>query len=193
MGAVRSVRVVWGAGAVSAMMLFLSACGGDNQENAAAPGDFSVTLHRTVCFGPCPVYTASVDASGLVEYDGTRCVAVYGHQESRLSQERLRALMAAFREIDFFDLQDVYRSDEIACAPGLFDGTVIVTTLRVNGMEKTVRHWHGCNAEDVTARLDAFERRVDDLLGTAQWVPCGIGPLDGYPDYSRCQGRPGCQ
>ena len=157
------------------------------------PGDFSVTLQRSVCFGPCPVYTASVDASGRVQYDGTRCVAVYGHQESRLSRGRLRALMAAFEDIDFFALQDVYRSDESYCEPGSFDGTVIVTTLRMNGMEKTVRDWHGCNAQDVAARLDAFERQVDDLLGTPVWVPCGTGPLGQFPDYSRCQGSPGCQ
>jgi hypothetical protein len=175
------------------MMLVLSACGGDDQENTAVPGDFSVTLQRNVCFGTCPVYTASVDASGLVQYDGTRCVAVIGHQESRLSQGRLRTLMAAFEDIDFFALQDVYRSDENYCAPGFFDGTVIVTTLRMNGMEKTVRDWHGCNAQDVAAKLDSFERRVDDLLGTAEWVPCGTGPLDQFPDYSHCYGRPGCQ
>lgn len=179
-------------GAVFAMMLILSACG-DDQESAAVPDDFSVTLQRTICFGPCPVYTASVDASGLVQYEGTRCVAVYGHQESHLSQERLRALMAAFRDIDFFALQDVYRSDDGYCSPGSFDGTVIVTTLRANGMAKTVRNWHGCNPQDVAARLAAFEQRVDELLGTARWVPCGTGALGGYGDYSQCQGSPGCQ
>lgn len=187
-----SVRIAQRAGAVFAMMLVLSACGDDDQENLAVPSDFSVSLERTVCLGSCPAYTASVDASGLVQYDGTRCVAVYGHQESRLSQQRLRELMTAFRDVDFSALQDVYRSDESYCAPGVFDGTVIVTTLRVNGMVKTVRDWHGCNAQDVATRLDAFERRVDDLLGTAQWVPCGTGALE-YPDYSRCYGTPGCQ
>jgi hypothetical protein len=187
------VPVLRRAGAVIAWMLILSACGGDDQANTAVPADFSVTLQRTVCFGACPVYTASVDASGRVQYDGTRCVAVLGHQESHLSQGRLRALMAAFSDIDFFALQDVYRSDEGSCEPGGFDGTVIVTTLRMNGMEKTVRNWHGCNGQDVAARLDAFERRVDDLLGTAQWVPCRTGALGAYPDYSQCSGSPGCQ
>jgi len=190
--ALSSIPFVRCTGAVMAMMLALSACGGDDPESAAVPGDFSATLERTVCFGSCPVYTVSVDASGLVQYDGTRCVAVYGHQQSRLSQKDLRALMAAFRDIDFFGLQDVYRSDEGYCAPGFFDGTVIVTTLRVDGKVKTVRDWHGCNPQDIAAKLDAFERRVDDLLGTAQWVPCGTGSGE-FPDYSQCYGTPGCQ
>lgn len=175
------------------MILVLSACGGDDLENSAVPHDFSVTLQRTICFGSCPAYTVSVDATGLVQYEGTRCVAVYGHQESRLSQERLRALRAAFRAIDFFALQDVYRGDEgRSCAPGFFDGTTIITTLRESGIEKTVRNWHGCNPQDVAARLDSFERDVDELLGTVQWVPCGTEPLE-FPDYSRCYGTPGCQ
>lgn len=178
------------AGAVSAVMLVLSACGGDDHNRSAAvPGDFLVTLERSVCFGPCPAYTVSVDASGLVRYDGFRCVNVHGHHESQLSQARLRALMAAFREIDFFALQDSYQGD---CIRGGFDGTVIVTTFRASGMEKSVQNWHGCNARDVDARLDAFERRVDALLGTAQWVPCGPGALDGDADYSQCEG-PRCQ
>jgi hypothetical protein len=180
------------AGAVMGLMLVLSACGGDDQKTTAVPGDFAVTLQRTVCFGPCPVYAVSVDASGLVQYDGTRCVAVYGHQKSRVPQERLRKLMAAFQDIDFFSLQDVYRSDENYCAPGVFDGTVIITTLRVNGTVKNVQDWHGCNAEVVAARLDALERRMDDLLGTAQWVPCGTGTPQ-FPDYSQCSRTPGCQ
>lgn len=187
-----SIPVVWRTGALVAMMLVLSACGGDGRENTAVPGDFAVTLQRTVCFGTCPVYTVSVNASGLVQYDGTRCVAVYGHQESRVPQERLRALMAAFQDIDFFSLQDIYRDDEGYCVPGAFDGTVIITTLRVNGMAKTVQDWHGCNPQDIAARLDALERQVDDLLGTAQWVPCGTVTPE-YPDYSQCYGTPGCQ
>jgi hypothetical protein len=180
------------AAAVFAMMLVLLGCGDEDQENATVPRDLFVTLERTACFGSCPAYTASVDASGLVQYDGTRCVAVYGPQEARLSQQRLGEVMAALRDVDFFSLQDEYRGDKSYCALGFFDGTVIVTTIRVNGMTKTVRNWHGCNAEDVATRLDAFERRLDDLLGTAQWVPCPTGTLQ-PPDYSRCSGTPGCQ
>jgi hypothetical protein len=69
--ALSSIPFVRCTGAVMAMMLALSACGGDDPESAAVPGDFSATLERTVCFGSCPVYTVSVDASGLVQYDGT--------------------------------------------------------------------------------------------------------------------------
>src|SRR5262245_2191770 len=86
-----SVSVVRRAGAVMASILVLSACGDADEGNTAVPDDFSVTLERTICFGACPAYSASVDASGLVQYDGTQCVAVNGHRESRLSQEHLRA------------------------------------------------------------------------------------------------------
>jgi len=151
------------------------------------------TLERSICLGSCPAYTVSVDASGLVQYDGTRCVAVYGHQESSLSQQRLGDLVAAFQDVDFFALQDVYRSDDgSGCAPGFFDGTVVAITLRMSGMAKTVKDWHGCNPQEVATKLDVFERRVDEILGTAQWVPCGTGAQE-YPDYSRCHGNPGCQ
>jgi hypothetical protein len=173
-------------------LLFLTACGDDDHETAVVPTDFSTTLERSVCFGVCPVYTVRVDALGLVQYDGTRCVAVYGHQETQVSQQRLHELITAFRDVDFFALQDVYNQTSYAgCAFGGFDGTVISVTFHVNGMTKTVRDYHGCNPADIAAKLDAFERKVDDLLSTAQWVPCGMsGPDDG--DYSQCYGNPGC-
>lgn len=183
-------RVSCAISSMVGIILSLSACGGDAPESATVPGDFSVTLQRSVCFGPCPAYMVSVDASGLVQYDGARCVAVSDHQESSLPPRRLGQLLAAFEEIDFFALQDIYRNDDGYCSPGFFDGTVISITLRADGMVKTVADWHGCNPEDVAARLEAFEERVDELLGTAKWVPCWTGQLE-YPDYSECAGKAG--
>lgn len=171
-------------------LMVLSACGNDSQQTSTIPSDFSVTLERGLCFGTCPVYKVSLDASGLVQYDGSRCVRVYGHQELRVSHQHLEELQAAFLDVDFFALQDLYRGNDSSCAPGVFDGTVVTTTLRANGMTKTVRDYHGCNPYDIAAMLYAFEQKVDDLLGTRQWVPCGDTPS--YGDYSQCYPTPGC-
>ena len=40
------------------------------------PADTVMRLQRTSCLGPCPIYVVTIDARGMVTYDGDRFVRV---------------------------------------------------------------------------------------------------------------------
>jgi len=60
------------------------------------------------CLGDCPRYTLAIYGNGTVEYGGIDNVAVQGRRTAEISQERVRQLVEAFHEIDFFSFKDVY-------------------------------------------------------------------------------------
>jgi hypothetical protein len=44
------------------------------------PADTIISLQRTSCYGPCPVYTVKIDARGSVTYEGEKFVRVVGRR-----------------------------------------------------------------------------------------------------------------
>ena len=70
--------------------------------------DAMIRLERTSCYGPCPVYTVTVDAQGVVTYDGEKFVRVIGRRTARISRSAMARLLASAERIRFFELQDSY-------------------------------------------------------------------------------------
>src|SRR4051812_11634734 len=131
------------------------------------PPDASIRLQRTSCFGPCPIYTVTIDARGTVTYEGERFVRVVGRRTARVDTSVVAGLLAKAKSIRFFEMRDAYRVIENP------DGTVTSVTdlptrfvsVTVNGRTKKV--------EDYVAAPDSlaeFEREIDAAAGTKRWV-----------------------
>ena len=71
------------------------------------PPDASIGLQRTSCYGPCPIYTVTIDARGMVTYEGERFVRVVGRQTSQIGTSTVATLLAP-RGTDSF-LRDARR------------------------------------------------------------------------------------
>jgi len=131
------------------------------------PQDAVIRLQRTSCYGPCPVYTVTIDARGGVTYDGERAVRVIGRRTAQIDPSIVTKLLSRAETIQFFHMRDAYRVIEYP------DGTVTmvtdlpttIVTVTVNGRTKRV--------EDYMAAPDsfaAFERDIDAAAGTKRWV-----------------------
>src|SRR5262245_44768235 len=73
----------------------------------AAPStsdDFVIELERTSCFGPCPIYTVTIDSKGNVTFDGKEHVRVKGRATARVAPSRAAALLETAERIGFFSL-----------------------------------------------------------------------------------------
>ncbi|HKE82403.1 MAG TPA: DUF6438 domain-containing protein [Vicinamibacterales bacterium] len=130
------------------------------------PPDALIRLQRTSCFGPCPVYTVTIDARGTVTYEGEQSVRVVGRRTARIDTSIVAGLLARAERIRFFEMRDVYRVIENP------DGTTTIVTdlptafvsVTVNGRTKKV--------EDYVAAPDSlreFEREIDTAAGTKRW------------------------
>jgi len=136
-------------------------------QEPGAPQGALIRLQRTSCFGPCPIYTVTIDARGTVTYEGERSVRVVGRRTAQIDASIVAGLLARAEGIRFFEMRDAYRVIENP------DGTVSVVTdlpttfvtVTVNGRTKKV--------EDYVAAPDSlakFEREIDAAAGTKRWV-----------------------
>jgi hypothetical protein len=121
-----------------------------------------ITLERTMCFGKCPVYTLTIYGDGTVNYEGKKHVAVMGSQMASISEHKVNQLIDEFMRINYFSLQNSYTKR------GVTDMPSAITSIRIGGREKTIRHYHG----DRTAppELKKLERRIDEIAGSARWI-----------------------
>jgi hypothetical protein len=150
-----------------AFALVIGLAGPAAAQERNVPPDALISLQRTSCFGPCPIYTVTIDARGTVTYDGERFVRVIGRRTAQIDTSIVAGLLATADRIRFFEMRDTYRVIENP------DGTVgMVTDLPTKFVTVTV-NGHTKKVEDYIAAPDSlseFEREIDAVAGTKRWV-----------------------
>ena len=135
----------------------------------------SLILKRTACEGTCPVYTVSIQGSGLVEYLGEWHVDVPGPQTGRIPPGRVKDLLKAFEDIHFFDLQDQYFE---TCT----DQPTAIISIAVDGKSKQVSNYFG-GCEDAKSGpqvdLAKLAEQIDNAAGSGRWVKCDAECMKG--------------
>ena len=135
--------------------------------------DLLITLERGVCYGRCAQYVWTLNSDGSVVFDGKEGTKVTGKATGSISKENLKALIAQFDKVKFFQLEDRYEFGN--CPIKISDTPSAITTLRVNGKAKTVRHYLGCVEDDpqhtsLPPALMELEQMIDRLAGSKRWV-----------------------
>lgn len=146
-------------------------------QNGAADGippasivsnDSRVSLERQPCFGFCPIYRVSIDAAGLVTFEGERHVDSTGTRTRQIDPTTAAALMNELSSKGFFELDSAYTMGAKNCGPYHTDAPRVILTLNLNGREKTVEHDYGCQGAPPSLR--AMQERVDSVAGVSRWV-----------------------
>jgi hypothetical protein len=78
-----------------------------------------IRMHRTACFGRCPVYSIEIFDNGLLRYSGIRFVSDTGVFEKKIEIGKVKEFLASFEK---FKLDTVHESYEnrIVDLPGIF-------------------------------------------------------------------------
>jgi hypothetical protein len=133
----------------------------------AVPEDFVIKLERTSCFGPCPVYSVTIDGKGNVTYEGKKFVRVPGRQADQIPVSRVAELVATIDRIRFFELNDEYRVIRNA------DGTTTMVsdlpttfiTVTRDGQTKSIEDYVGAPEP-----LHQLEKEIDEAARTKRWI-----------------------
>lgn len=157
------------------LFVLISALSDQAQSEEAAPmpviTDYTslrVVLHRDyACYVECPMYAVEIFGDGRVVYEGMDNVAIYGVHRDRISPERVRALIAAFQEADYFVAPEEYLSDYTRFVP-IDSGGKITLRILFDDFEKSVRYEPGYSA--VPDAIVSLSGLVDDAAGTVKWV-----------------------
>lgn len=122
----------------------------------------NISLQRTMCFGSCPAYSVEIHGDGSVVYDGQTFVAVSGVHKTKISEDAVRQLFAAFQKADFFWLLDRY-------AASITDFPSYAVTISFDGSSKKVVDYAG-RAVGMPADVVDIEQQIDLIAGTRKWV-----------------------
>ena len=123
-----------------------------------SPPSTAISLRRTICFGPCPVYSVTIAADGSVTYDGREHVRVGGVHRWKIRPAAVRALADELVKDGFFDLQDSYSSPWT-------DSPTVLTSLQIGDRSKTIRDY--ISGPPV---LKQIERRIDTVSGAKPYI-----------------------
>jgi hypothetical protein len=161
--------------AALALVLWSSGCASRNSNSGSADGvtvdsvDAPViTLERTACFGGCPVYRLAVTSDGTVTYEGEAHVRQLGAASDRVPRERVQALLSELDRAGYFSFASRYAAAEPVCGRYSADSPSAITSMTYGGRTKRVEHDYGCGS--APGALVVLERRIDEVLGSAQWT-----------------------
>ena len=129
-----------------------------------------ITLERTACFGPCPMYTLTITSDGKVKFDGKRFTKVTGPATGKISKQAFRGLVAEFKKIGYFSLPDQFTPGTPQCPRMVTDHPSANTSLRLNGKTKVVEHYYGCGDSGILPQLTALENKIDLVAKTQKWI-----------------------
>ncbi len=135
------------------------------QGQSVSASEVLITLERIPCFGFCPAYKLTIYDDGRGVYQGYRFVGVMGQEAFSLSQEEVRALLAAFERADYFSFADAYIDPRVTDLPSA------ITSLSLGGRSKTVTHYDG--DERAPEALSARETAIDEIVGSERWTEGG--------------------
>jgi hypothetical protein len=120
-----------------------------------------ISLERTRCYGSCPAYKLTVDASS-VEYEGIGYTAVEGIHRDVVDVLAVRRLAQRFIDAGFFFFDDRYTS-------GWTDGTTYILSISIDGYTKTVSDYGGLSV-GMPFAVSELEEAVDILARSDRWV-----------------------
>lgn len=139
-----------------------------------ATGDItSILMHRSGCYGFCPIYEVTVTGQGDVTFDGHRFVEKTGKQHSKVSPSKFQQLAALVVQIGFFKLQDGYRYKQDGCSEWWSDSPTVDIIVTRDSMRKHVSYYYGCKGPSVANQIIALSEAIDKATGTSAWIGNG--------------------
>ena len=139
-----------------------------------------VTFSRSACstervYMPvrCPAYEIRLHGDGLILYKGYTGVKTQATKTELIPDESIKKLLLEFKRSGFLKMKDGYETAPEA--ERRVSGDVVAFTrptvsigLRLDGAEKTVRHYTG--DKSAPKALLKLEETIDAILDTGRWT-----------------------
>lgn len=116
--------------------------------------DTLLYFQKSACFGFCPTYNYTLYQNGMVRYNGHQFVEPLGTRYALATDEWWKPILARIQQIDFFNLANIYPTDEKMYIPDLPN---IIITIKEFGKRKSVIDNH-----DAPEALKDFEHFIEE-------------------------------
>ncbi len=152
-------------------LFLLGGCADDGKRDPPAePIAFdTVVMHRSACYGFCPVYTITISSSGKVEFSGEQHVAAVGDFTKQIELSEIRRLSKSIGDADFFQLREQYRYESDGCTEWWTDNPTVDIVVIAGDRQHRVSYYYGCTI-DVRERIDGLAAVIDEVGETENWI-----------------------
>ena len=133
------------------------------------PDDLVISMQRGNCEGGCSVYRILIFANGDVIWQGRARVAKVGVVLVTIERDQIRALLEGLESADYLHLENIYGFRGNGCTSQKPDMPMVITSLSMGGLAKTLSHHDGCVGE-VSEKLMALEDSIDKAVNAERWI-----------------------
>lgn len=117
-----------------------------------------ISLERTMCYGPCPVYKVTFRSDGRAIFEGKGHVDKLGKYIGDIDERDFERLVKLLERLDFMSLDDNYSIP-------IEDNAHIITTIIHNDKTKTVDNY----ADAGPMEIWTVEKVIDGIIDDIYW------------------------
>ncbi len=128
-----------------------------------------VVMHRSACYGPCPVYAVRIGSDGTVVFEGEQDVSALGQRKRTVAVSALIQLSNAIEKASFSSLKEQYRFGPDGCTEWATDNPSVDIIVTAGKSQHHVSYYYGCTIS-VGQAIDDLSKAIDTAGGTAEWV-----------------------
>jgi hypothetical protein len=143
-----------------------------HQLSLKRPSFDAVTMQRSGCYGPCPVYTVEISYNGKVTFKGERFVVFAGEHLGSTRPADLARLDQAIVDIGFFSLREQYQSGEDGCTTWATDNATVSILVSTASRQHQVTYYYGCEI-DLGPSIARLSQTIDEVAHARRWVGHG--------------------
>ena len=136
------------------------------------PSFDTVTMQRSGCYGPCPVYTVEISYNGQVTFKGEKFVVSAGEHLGSTPAADLVRLDQAIADIGFFSLREQYQSGEDGCTTWTTDNATVSILVSTGSRQHRVTYYYGCEI-DSGPSIARLSQTIDEVAHARRWVGHG--------------------
>ena len=137
--------------------------------------DVVISMKKTECYGPCPIYEITITGDGTGEYYGEKYVNTIGKVSFNVTNSDVMLLLDKIYQVRFFDFVDSYESkfsleanergavQVIPLTPT--DMPTSIITVKIGNYTKSVSNYY--NAPD---GLKEIEDYIDGIARSYRWL-----------------------
>jgi len=123
--------------------------------------DLIVRFDRSMCFGFCPAYSATLYGDGTIVFNGIAHTRVLGYKIGSSEEHKIRELLLELENANFYS-EKSYTSYLVTDMPSAG------ISVSFQGKIHSVNHYYG--DKNAPKSIFELEAKIDELLNTEQWV-----------------------
>lgn len=138
---------------------------------SAAVAAQSVAIERGPCFGPCPIYKATVYGDDRLVFEGRKFVTREGIHEAKLAQGSFGRLIDIANRHGFASMDTKWPDDKgLNCPEAPTDMPTVIVTIAAADLRHRVTYYEGCGGTPASERVEKMVADLDQALALGEWI-----------------------